>query len=218
MNSTADEARHAVRSPAGTRRQLPRYEYCPPGVDAACPQPGDFILVCRRGIVSTLIRWGERLRLHSGARWTHAAFVEDADTLIEAVTSGVRRAPISEYRDFEYVLVRTGMSQSGADDAAQAVAFASSCVGQRYGFATIVGIALRFLTPGRGLALGLNGTEICSGLVAQALVRGWANFPVNPASITPAELAEHYQVPDRPSPERRARARAQLCSGRCETS
>jgi hypothetical protein len=168
------------------------YQVCPPGVNATDPRAGDFILCHRKGFASVMIRWGERIRTRSGDRWSHAAFIETPETVIEALTHGVKRNPLTEYTDILYVLVRTDLH---GDDQRQAVAFAQSCVGQEYGFTTDLGIALRFLTPGRGLWFGTNGTEICSGLVGQAMVRGWANFPVNPSALSPAELAVYYNVP-----------------------
>jgi hypothetical protein len=167
------------------------YEICPPGVDATNPQPGDFILCHRAGFASSVIRLGERIKFRPGANWSHAAFVETPDTVIEALTKGVVRTPLAAYRDIEYVLVRTGLV---GDDRQQAVAFAQSCVGQKYGWVTDLGITLRFLTPGRGLWFGMDGTELCSGLVAQALCRGWKIFAVNPAAISPAELGVEYGV------------------------
>lgn len=165
-------------------------EIVPAGQDATDPQPGDLIFCHRPGIVSALIRAGQRLR-PGDSRWSHVAVVEgpvgDGTVgLIEALTRCVTRSPLSEYRHIEYAICRTRLH---GDDQRQAIAFAISCLGQRYGWGVILGIALRYLTPGRGLWFGSNGTEICSGLAAQMLVRGWANFPVNPASMTPAELA-----------------------------
>jgi cell wall-associated NlpC family hydrolase len=155
-------------------------------------QPGDFILCHRKGIVSSIIRLGERIRFRSGDRWSHVAIVENDEWIIEALTKGVVRSHISVYDKTEKLLVSSGLDEH---DRPQAVAFAQSCVGQKYGWLIIFGIALRFLTPGRGLWFGSDGSEICSGLVAQALVRGPKIFKVNPASITPAELAEEYAVP-----------------------
>jgi hypothetical protein len=103
--------------------------------------------------------------------------------------------PLAEYRDVEYAIARTGLGQPDRD---QVVRFARSCVGQRYGWLSILGVALRYLTPGRGLWFGMDGTEICSGLAAQAMCRGWAIFDHNPATMTPAELAAYYA--NSPSP------------------
>lgn len=168
------------------------YEVVPVGQDASNPQPGDFLLCHRKGFASAVIRWGERIRFRSGARWSHCALIETPDTIIEALTKGVVRNPLSNYRHIEYILVRTELSQ---EDQAQAIAFARSCIGEPYSFLTDFAIAIRFLTPGRGLWFGLNGSQICSGLVAQALTRGWAIFSKNPASISPAEVAQDYRVP-----------------------
>jgi uncharacterized protein YycO len=171
------------------------------------PEPGDFILCHRKGLASSIIRMGERLRFRSGARWSHVVFVVQAPEsgtdpgghsgwnspgyVIEALTKGVVRTPLSDYDNIERQVVSTHLAST---DRAQAIGFAQSCVGQKYGWTVIFACALRFLTPGRGLWFGMNGTEICSGLVAQCLVRGWANFKSNPSSLTPAELAEEYGV------------------------
>ncbi len=151
--------------------------------------PGDFILCHKHGLVPAIIRAGQTVRARPGARWSHAAFVVAPGTIVEALTRQVVRSPLTKYDHVEHRIVHTHLDPV---DVRQAVAFAESCVGQSYGFLTILGIALRFLTPGRGLWFGANGTEICSGLVAQALCRGWANFSVNPASCSPAELGEAY--------------------------
>jgi hypothetical protein len=159
-------------------------ELVPPGQDASDPRPGDFLLCHRKGLVSALIRLGERIRPGGDPRWSHAALIETPTTIIEALTRGTVRSPLSEYRQTEYAIVRTGLA---GDDAAQAVAFARSCIGRRYGWLTIAAIVIRTLIPGRVL----DGTEICSGEVAQALCRGWANFDQNPASMTPSVLASY---------------------------
>lgn len=164
-------------------------EHVPVGHDAQDAQAGDFILCHRKGFVSAVIRTGERLR-QGGGSWSHAAYIEGPDTIIEALTHGVARNPLSIYRHIPYAIVRTHLDPL---DAAQANAFAQSCVGQRYGASIIFGIILRYMTPGKGLWFGMNGTEICSGLVAQAEARGWANFPDNPATITPRGLESYYQ-------------------------
>jgi hypothetical protein len=153
-------------------------------------KPGDFMLTRRKGLVHTLIGLGERIRFRN-AHWTHAALFVSPTVVVEALSHGVQYTNIACYENVEYLIVKPNLDPL---DVAQACAFARSCVGEHYGFATILGIALRFLTPGRGLWFGLNGTEICSGLVAQALCRGWANFRMDPATITPAELGEFYGV------------------------
>lgn len=162
-------------------------ELVPVGQDAQGVRAGDFILCHRRGLVSALIRLGERLRLRR-AEVSHAALCRADGYVYEALVRGVCVTPLAAYRDVEYWIVRMEMQTT---DQRQAIRFARSCVGERYGWLTIVGIALRFLTPGRGLWLGMDGTEICSGLVAEALVRGWSIFRHNPGSLTPQELFDY---------------------------
>jgi hypothetical protein len=167
-------------------------ELVPMGRDAANVSPGDFLLCHRRGFVSACIRAGERIKTGKGSVVSHAAFIEtagDDPTLIEALTKGVCRTPLSAYRHVEYWIVRTKLT---GDDQLQAVAFAQSCVGDKYGFATDLGIAIRFLTPGKGLWFGAGGTQICSGLVAQTQVRGWVNYPFEPAPCAPSDLFDFY--------------------------
>ena len=176
-------------------RPNPVVELISAGQDAQNVRPGDFILCHRRGFASWVIRVGTR------SRWSHAAFVgdytPDGKILIEALTRGVVRTPLSAYRGIEYAIVRTGLQ---GDDQAQAVAFAQSCVNDGYGWGTDIiipaGIVMRYLTPGRGLWFGMDGTEICSGLVAQTQVRGWANYKYNPASMSPEDLWQAYPHPD----------------------
>ncbi len=163
-------------------------EQVPIGQTAQNVKPGDFILCHRKGFASAAIRLGERIRFKRGLV-SHAAFCEDSTTLIEALTHAVVRTPLTAYDHIEYWIVRMHLHPVDQD---QIVTFAMSCVGQHYGFLTDLGIALRFLTPGSGLWFGMNGTEICSGLVAQAMVRGWDNFPVNPAAMSPQELYDYY--------------------------
>lgn len=173
----------------------------PVGTDAQYVRPGDFILCHRKGFASWAIRTGEALKGGQGSVVSHAAFVEGGrmgqDTmLIEALTKGVVRTPLTDYRQIEYWIVRTGLE---GDDQAQAVNFARSCVGQEYGFATDAGIALRFMTPGHGLWFGMDGTQICSGLVAQAQVRGWVIYPFEPSSCAPSQLFDFYMQLSRAS-------------------
>jgi uncharacterized protein YycO len=154
-------------------------------------RPGDFLLCHRPGFVSRCIRLSERIKFKGGSNWSHAAYCETPDTIIEALTKGVVRNPISVYDGTEYVVVHTDLH---GDDLQQATNYARAMVGKRYGFLTDLGIFLRFLTPGRGLWFGMTGSEICSGLVAQAMTRGWMIFDENPASLSPSELAIAYNV------------------------
>jgi len=166
-------------------------ELVPAGQDAQNLAPGDLIFCHRTGLASQTIRVLEHLR-QGDCRWSHVAVAENSVTLIEALTRGVTRNPLSEYRDIEYAVVRMHLS---AQDQEQAVAFLRSCLGEHYAWMLIAGIAVRYLTPGRGgFTLGsLDGTQICSGLAAQAAVRGPMIFAHEPSSLTPAELAASFE-------------------------
>jgi hypothetical protein len=119
-----------------------------------------------------------------------------AGLLIEALGSGVTKTPASKYLDQEYHLFHLDYSSS---DREQAVAFASYCADNRdrYGFLTIASIGLALLTRGK-LVFGLNGTEICSGLVARSLERCGEIFSGDPSQIMPAELAQHFHYTELP--------------------
>jgi len=156
--------------------------------------PGDFILVHRTGIIPGLISLRQRLYYPAQwTRWNHAAFVAHPDgSLIEALArAGVVHSHLWDYHASDYVLVHTDLCMA---DRRQAVAFAQSCVGQHYGWFTDLAIAISVAPPGKGLWFGLDGTEICSGLVAQALCRGPAIFTGNPGSVMPSGLAAYYRV------------------------
>lgn len=143
---------------------------------------GDFLLCRRKGLVSLLIR------LFTRSEWSHAAYCRNQTEVIEALTRGVAVNPLAEYHNIRCAVVHTRLALR---DAVQATVFAESCVGKRYGFLTDVGIVVRIITR-HNITCGLDGTEICSGLVAQAMVRGWANFPKDPGSMDPQDLADYY--------------------------
>jgi hypothetical protein len=164
--------------------------------------PGDFILTRNQSVVAKVIRFGQRLRIHGADRtycWTsHAAMiVSEQGDLIEALSPGSMRTHISKYRSDEYVVVHTGASEH---DRAQAVAFAEHTAGlraqarQRYGFLTILSIALMMLTGGK-FVFAVDGQTICSGLVARCQERCGVIFSRTPTHVYPADLAKYYGIP-----------------------
>lgn len=184
-------------------------EIFPAGRGPVTCQPGDFVLVRRRGIVQTAIRAGQGIRYfcrnrgfrrdHPGATWvysdpSHAALITGSDgSMIEALTRGVVRSHVSDYVDVDYVLVRVFASE---EDQRQIQAFADSVVGERYGFVTIA--CLVFSTaPGWHVYFGYDGTNICSGIVALAEERAGAIWPGPAEDVYPADLSWHYSVPER---------------------
>jgi hypothetical protein len=159
---------------------------------------GDFILTHGNSVFSYLIRFGQRLRFRGANRpfawWSHAALVvSPAGNLIEALGAGVLRTHISRYAPTEYVLVRLG-KLADPGDRAQVLAYANWAVAQRYGWLTIVSIAISLVLGGK-FTFGYDGQSICSGLVARALERTNAVFDRSPSHIMPADLARYFNVP-----------------------
>jgi len=145
-----------------------------------------------------MIRIGERLRYRGPNRkfayWNHTALFTDTNGgIIEALGSGVQAGNISKYTPIDYQVVRLdGVSN---EDRQHEVAFAKDCLArnQKYGYLTILSIALSLLFGGR-LGFGIDGQEICSGLVGRALERTGEVFAEEPWHMMPADLAQAYQV------------------------
>lgn len=159
--------------------------------------PGDLVLTHGGSLVHQAIRAAQAIRFRGPRRkftyWNHVAVVVGKHgEIVEAMPKGVRRSHVEAYEADarDYQIVNVGSSDA---DRAQMVAFAESCVGQQYGFLTIVTLLVWVLFGGK-LVLGLDGTEICSGLAAQAVVRDGTIFARNPAQMMPADIAEHYRV------------------------
>jgi hypothetical protein len=76
------------------------------------------------------------------------------------------------------------------------VAFAEYCLGESYGWLTIVSVALTLLSTCK-IGFGVDGQQICSALVARCLERIGEIFKENePWHLTPADLAKHFDVRD----------------------
>ncbi|MGH3905479.1 MAG: hypothetical protein ACRDTE_15015 [Pseudonocardiaceae bacterium] len=170
-------------------------EHCAPGVAATEFDPGDFILVEGKSLVSRLINFGQKLRIHGADRqyvnWTHAALIVDRDgTLIEAVGKGVTKSSLDNYTGSHYKIFRIKASD---EDRRQVVDFAGWVEEHhgKYGRLTFVSIALTLLT-GSKLAFFIDGQFVCSGLVATALERTGCIFNRSAAHIGPADLAKYF--------------------------
>lgn len=156
-------------------------------------KPGDFILTFHDGFYSKLIRIGQSFRFRGKDRayikYTHTAMIINTEgDLIEALATGVTKSHISKYTPTEYIHV--GILASD-EDRNEILNFVTSCLGQQYGWLTILSIAITLLLGGK-FSFNLDGTEICSGLVARALERTTAIFPENPTKIMPCQLAKYY--------------------------
>lgn len=165
--------------------------------------PGDFLLGRAHGRKHRIIRWGQARRLAPADRvyagYTHAALVVSADgDLVEAVGDGVQRTTLTRYViDKEvYQVVRVETS----DEARELVAAFATGVAQRrtsYALLAIVCTTVWAFTNMR-LLFFMDDTYTCSGLVAESLKRMGAEFAVNVAKVTPAQLAAAFGAPPPP--------------------
>lgn len=166
-----------------------------PGEEVADPQPGDFILTHNVIWSAKLVQFGQKLRYHGAdskyTRWNHTALIVDNQgSIIEALGRGISQTHISDYKPAEYYVVHIDATDA---DRQEAVAFARACLGESYGWLTLVSIALSLLT-GAKFSFGFDGQQICSGLVARSLERTNAIFLPEPSHIMPAFLAQYFQV------------------------
>ncbi len=177
------------------RDGVERYELGEAPSDEKPARPGDFVLTHGSGFICWAIRFGQGLWIHGADRqftyWNHAALVvDDAVGLVEALSGGVKSTNIAKYLDRDYRLVRV---KASAEDRQEVVDFAQSCVGDEYGYLTILSIALTILIRSK-VTFFIQGDQVCSGLVARAQERTHAIFNRNPVSIMPADLAKFYGV------------------------
>lgn len=170
-------------------------EYYGKGESAKNLRPADFILTNSNSWTSKLIYLGQKIRYRGKdakyAIWDHAALITNAQgDIIQAIGKGVKRGNVSDYRNVAYHLVRI---RASGQDREEAVKFAEYALGEKYGYITVISIAISFLT-GLKLSFGFDGQQICSGLVARALERTTAIFSSEPSHITPADLAKYYKA------------------------
>lgn len=167
-----------------------------PGQEVADPEPGDFFLTHDDYWSAQVIRVGQRLRYHGELRkyafWNHAGgFTDREGGMVEAMGQGVRAGNISRYRNRHYAVVRIDATEH---DRQQMARFLLAHVGIRYGNLTLVSIGFSLLT-GSKLVFTLDGSDICSGLVAAHLTRGDYILDRSPVHYMPADLAKAHDVP-----------------------
>jgi len=168
-----------------------------PGEEPSQFDPGDFILAHRNNPMAGLISLAEKRRFRGAdapyAHWSHSAMVVGTDgALVEAESTGVRRSPISRYKDDEYHLVRLGPEFEPAGRS-EAVEYSNAHMGQGFGYLALAGAAL-FLMFGVPLRLMRRDHQICSGLVVRALQKGGLLQGADPALMLPADLAKIFQA------------------------
>lgn len=164
---------------------------------------GDYLLVSagvwhdgERGpvpLLSRLIQWAQARRFRGDRRqyahWNHAVWVS-SDGLIEAVGNGVVKSPYEKYRDIEFALVHSNLTEDERADADQFVRYLLKRP-TRYGVVTILSIAASLLVGVR-VNIGVRDTVICSGVVAAALAA--EHWRADPSHIMPADLAEYARI------------------------
>lgn len=173
----------------------PNIQMAPAGQEAAGLHIGDLLFVHRPSILGWLIRMGQWLRpsLRPWSGYSHVAIITDCGGgLIQALSEGVVRGHIEEYRPRDYVIVHTHLSP---DDQHEALNFVEAQLNDSYGWTIFISTALRVLIGRWGLWIGRDKTQICSGLAAQCLERGPYVFDVEAATMCPAELAQALRVP-----------------------
>ena len=176
---------------------MANFERYGPGETATQFDPGDFILTHRHNPMAGLISLGEKRRFRGPdaayAHWSHCALVVGADgALVEAESTGVRRSPISRYKEDEYHLVKLG-PEFTPEGRKLAVAYTEARVGQGFGYLALVGAAL-FVLFGWPLRLMRGDHQICSGLVVRALQKGGLLQDADPGLMLPADLAKIYNA------------------------
>lgn len=160
--------------------------------------PGDFILTNTHTLFSKFIQLAQRIRFrgktYNLTNWSHAALiVSDDGEIIQAEIKGVERSSIDSILNHEYQLFKID-DVANEEDRVQMVKFANGLVGEKYGILTVLSIAFNVLF-GANFIFGLGSQVVCSGLVAEALLRTSANIPRPASHVLPAELA-HIFNPD----------------------
>ncbi len=167
---------------------------CPAGekIDSLVIMPGDFILTTSPGFLHTIIKIGQSFRFNKRlATYTHCALViSKQGDLIEADGGGIQYRHLREYIPRDYVYVHT---RATPEDREEVVTFAKSCSGEPYGWLTALSIGISLLS-GLKFSFGFEAQAVCSGLVARALERTSFIPPVDASHISPALLAQLYQV------------------------
>jgi hypothetical protein len=178
-------------------RQEQAYSYvrCGPGETISAPRPGNIILIRGRGWLGGMIRAVQRIRYrreedHLFVYWSHAALIVTPWHLIEVIPAGVMVCKIEKYRDHEYHYVHVELSES---DRSKAVAFAYSCLRQKYGLLSFLLLTASVLLGDR-FKVPDRGQHGCVALIVRALQRAGMTFEQRPNDMTPADLAKRFGV------------------------
>jgi hypothetical protein len=165
---------------------------------------GDYLLVSAgvwkdgvRGPVppfSRVVQWGQARKFRDAdekryAHWNHAVWVSH-DCLIEVSGGRITRSPFSKYRDIEFHVVHSNLTDAQREEADNFVRWALER-DRRFAKLTLASVSFSLLT-GVPVNFGVPGTLICSGLVAAAL--GAPEWRADPSHVMPADLARYADV------------------------
>lgn len=171
------------------------YVRCAPGEVIADLRPGDIILIRGVGWLGRLIRAFAWIRYRNDDRryghWSHAAIVLSASGhLIEVHARGVGMCGIEKYRGQEFHYVRLELSDGSRREA---VRYAYSCLGRRYGVVGFILLGLSVLFGDR-FRVPDKGQQGCVALIVRALQRAGVAFDRAPPDMMPADLAKRFGV------------------------
>jgi uncharacterized protein YycO len=133
--------------------------------------------------------WQSRaIQIATRSHWNHVALFT-AGGIVEALSSGVVLSPFFKYQNHPGAqTVRVD-----APDWPLAEAYALSRVGRRYNRTEIASQFCAQMLRSR-FYFGIEGEDICSGLVGEALERAGLSFPVDGERMTPGGLAAFFGV------------------------
>jgi hypothetical protein len=166
-------------------------------------QMGDYLLVSAgvwkdgvRGPVppfSRVVQWGQARKFQGDekkyAHWNHAVWVSH-DCLIEVSGGRITTSPFTKYRDIEFHVVHSNLTDWQREEADAFVRWALER-DRRFAKLTLASVSVSLLT-GLTVNIGVPGTLICSGLVAAAL--GAPEWREDPSHVMPADLARYADV------------------------
>lgn len=155
-------------------------------------QIGDAILADTQGAYGRLIQFGQRLHWGKHSKWHHAAIVVKIDPdgqvwVVQMARRGelVKIEDVAPGRPLKVIPCPKGVNRE------EAVAYAMTLIGIKYGILTIVSIAFNLFTPDPiRFDIRHDGTLICSAAVARSWEHGSWNCKVDPFQVTPAQLDE----------------------------
>jgi hypothetical protein len=166
------------------------YHY--PGERAEDLRLGDFLLTRSENWYGKAIRFGQWFNSRRNVGVNHAVLCAGGSRISEATADGIVPGLIDKYDDQYYAIVRMEVPQHDAEQIAKYINY-SETGRVKYGWLTIASLAMT-MGAGSQINFGVNGTLICSGYVAMALLRAGEVFDVDANFVTPADLAVKYSV------------------------